>query len=66
MDSTTNSTHPTGDRAADHPEAHHGLTPMGYLIVLVFLLGMTGLTYYTGKYVALPGEPSFREPVAVH
>jgi cytochrome c oxidase subunit 4 len=47
MDSTT---------AQPHAEEHHGLPASGYMIVLLILLAMTGLTYYTGKFVSLPGS----------
>ena len=42
--------------AVGHAEEHHGLSAMGYLIVLVILVCLTGLTYYTGKFVSLPGS----------
>ena len=43
------------DNHAQGHEEHHGLSPAQYGGVLLFLLAMTGLTYYTGKFVNLPG-----------
>jgi cytochrome c oxidase subunit 4 len=39
-----------------HEQEHHGLSPAGYMMLLIGLLILTGLTYYTGKFVHLPGS----------